>query len=176
MMPPQVYPPILKRGKVSIEFFILKDGKVSGMQVHTSSGYVALDRAAWASITASTPFPPLPKEFLGQKLGLRFYYFYNLQPPGISISISPSTDVRVPVGSTLQFSASGNGIIDTSVTWSVSGSSCSNSACGTISNTGLYTAPVNIPSPPTVIVEATSRTFASSADAKLTVVQANPSH
>jgi hypothetical protein len=41
---------------------------------------VALDRAAWGSITASTPFPPLPKEFPGQILGLRFYYFYNLQP------------------------------------------------------------------------------------------------
>jgi TonB family protein len=78
-MPPSVYPPILKQGKVSIEFFILKDGKVSGMQVHFPSGDVALDRAAWASITASTPFPPLPREFPGQYLGLRFYYFYNLE-------------------------------------------------------------------------------------------------
>jgi TonB family protein len=80
LMPPSVYPPILKQGKLSIEFVILKDGKATQMTVHTSSGDVALDRAAWASITASTPFPPLPKEFPGQLLGLRFYYFYNLQP------------------------------------------------------------------------------------------------
>jgi TonB family protein len=80
IMPPSVYPPILKQGKLSIEFVILKDGKTAGMVVHTSSGDVALDRAAWGSITASTPFPPLPKEFPGQLLGLRFYYFYNLQP------------------------------------------------------------------------------------------------
>ena len=80
VMPPSVYPPILKQGRVSIEFFILKDGNVSGMQVHFPSGDVALDRAAWASITASNPFPPLPREFPGQNLGLRFYYFYNLQP------------------------------------------------------------------------------------------------
>jgi TonB family protein len=80
LMPPSVYPPILKQGKLSIEFVILKDGKTTGMVVHTSSGDVALDRAAWGSITASTPFPPLPKEFPGQILGLRFYYFYNLQP------------------------------------------------------------------------------------------------
>jgi TonB family protein len=80
LMPPSVYPPILKQGKLSIEFVILKDGKTTGMVVHTSSGDVALDRAAWASITASTPFPPLPKEFPGQILGLRFYYFYNLNP------------------------------------------------------------------------------------------------
>jgi TonB family protein len=80
LMPPSVYPPTFKQGKLSIEFVILKDGKTTGMVVHTSSGDVALDRAAWGSITASTPFPPLPKEFPGQLLGLRFYYFYNLTP------------------------------------------------------------------------------------------------
>ena len=77
VMPESVYPPILKQGKVAIEFFILKNGTVSGMQVHFPSGDVALDRAAWASITASNPFPPLPREFPGQNLGLRFFYFYN---------------------------------------------------------------------------------------------------
>lgn len=80
LMPPSVYPPILKQGKLSIEFVIEKDGKVSGMTLHTSSGDVALDRAAWGSITASNPFPPLPKEFPGQILGLRFLYFYNPRP------------------------------------------------------------------------------------------------
>jgi len=80
LMPESVYPPILKQGKLALEFVILKDGKVSGMAIRTSSGDVPLDRAAWASITASTPFPPLPKEFPGQILGLRFYYFYNLNP------------------------------------------------------------------------------------------------
>jgi TonB family protein len=77
-MPPSVYPPILKQGKLSLEFFILRDGQVAGMQVHTPSGDIALDRAAWASITSSNPFPPLPREFRGQNLGLRFYYFYNM--------------------------------------------------------------------------------------------------
>jgi TonB family protein len=80
LMPPSVYPPIRKQGKLALEFVILKDGKVSGMALRTPSGDVALDRAAWGSITASTPFPPLPREFPGQILGLRFYYFYNLEP------------------------------------------------------------------------------------------------
>jgi TonB family protein len=80
IMPESVYPPILKQGKVQIDFVILKDGKTMSMAVHTPSGDVALDRAAWGSITASTPFPPLPKEFPGQILGLRFSYYYNLQP------------------------------------------------------------------------------------------------
>ena len=80
IMPPSVYPPIFKQGKLAIEFVILKDGTVSGLVRDTSSGDVALDRAAWGSITASDPFPPLPKEFPGKLLGLRFYYFYNLEP------------------------------------------------------------------------------------------------
>jgi len=189
LMPPQVYPPIKKQGKLALEFVILKDGKVSGMAIRTSSGDVPLDRAAWASITASTPFPPLPKEFPGQILGLRFYYFYNLNPNGISISnlnptctsisitISPSADGRVPAGSTLQFFASGKDITEASVTWSVYGPGCWKSTCGTISDTGLYTAPANIPGIPWVIVEATSRTDTNvTAKSKVTVVQANPSH
>jgi TonB family protein len=88
IMPPSVYPPIRKQGKLAIEFSILKNGTVAGMTVRTPSGDVALDRAAWGSITASNPFPPLPREFVAQcgvpirdekcNLGLRFYYFYNL--------------------------------------------------------------------------------------------------
>jgi TonB family protein len=85
-MPPSVFPPIFKQGKLAIEFVIMKDGNYSNLTLHTSSGDVALDRAAWGSITASNPFPPLPKEFVAQcastpdrcVLGLRFYYFYNL--------------------------------------------------------------------------------------------------
>jgi outer membrane biosynthesis protein TonB len=80
LMPPSVYPPILKQGKLSLEFVIMKDGSVQGLVRDTTSNDVALDRAAMASITASTPFPPLPKEFPGKLLGLRFYYFYNLDP------------------------------------------------------------------------------------------------
>jgi len=79
IMPPSVYPPISKAGKVQIEFVILKNGQVQGLVIHTPSGDVALDRAAYGSIKASTPFPPLPKEFPGQILGLRFTYFYNLE-------------------------------------------------------------------------------------------------
>ena len=80
LMPPSVYPPIRKQGKLALEFVIMKDGTVEGLLRDTTSGDVALDRAAMASIKASTPFPPLPKEFPGKLLGLRFYYFYNLEP------------------------------------------------------------------------------------------------
>ena len=69
--------PLMKRGKVSIEFAILKDGRVAGMKLAAGSGDVALDRAAWGGVTASNPFPPLPSEFGGQYLALRFHFYYN---------------------------------------------------------------------------------------------------
>ena len=69
--------PLMKRGKVSIEFAILKDGRVAGMRLAAGSGDVSLDRAAWGGVTGSNPFPPLPSEFSGQYLALRFHFYYN---------------------------------------------------------------------------------------------------
>ena len=79
IIPESARPPIMKKGKVAIEFAILKDGKVAGMRLEQggSSGDAALDRAAWGGITASNPFPPLPSEFGGQYLALRFHFYYN---------------------------------------------------------------------------------------------------
>jgi TonB family protein len=67
----------MKKGKLSIEFAITKDGRVAGMKLVATSGDTPLDRAAWAGITGSDPFPPLPTEFGGQYLALRFTFFYN---------------------------------------------------------------------------------------------------
>ncbi len=172
-MPRSVYPPEMKQGRVAVELSIQKDGKIKDMKIHTSSGDIALDRAAWASITASSPFAALPSEFGGQTLGLRLYFYYNAQ----SITISSAGVVQVAVGATQQFSASGKGITDTSVIWNVSGPGCSKSSCGTISDNGLYTAPADIPNPPKVFIEATARTGTSlPAKVQITIVQANPSH
>ena len=77
IIPEAARAPLMKKGKVSIEFAILKDGKVAGMQLDAGSGDISLDRAAWGGITASNPFPPLPREFAGQYLQLRFHFFYN---------------------------------------------------------------------------------------------------
>jgi TonB family protein len=74
-----------KKGRVVLEFFILKDGSVAGLKVVGSSGDVAMDRPAYGSITGSNPFPPLPREFPGPYLGLRFSYYYNLNTDGSEI-------------------------------------------------------------------------------------------
>ena len=77
IIPESARAPLLKRGKVSIEFAILPDGRVAGLKYTGGSGDVSLDRAAWGGITASDPFAPLPKEFHGPYLALRFHFYYN---------------------------------------------------------------------------------------------------
>ncbi len=77
LIPEAARPPLLKRGKVSIEFAILPDGRVAGMKITGPSGDVSLDRAAWGGITASNPFAPLPSEYHGPYLALRFHFYYN---------------------------------------------------------------------------------------------------
>jgi TonB family protein len=79
LIPEEARAPLMKRGKLAIEFAILPDGKIAGMKLVGPSGDVALDRAAWGGITASNPFAPLPGEFHGPYLALRFRFYYNPQ-------------------------------------------------------------------------------------------------
>jgi len=67
-----------QKGRVAVDFSIMKDGSVPGLQTVASSGVDSLDRAADASIRASVPFPPLPEEFTGEFLRLRFIFLYNI--------------------------------------------------------------------------------------------------
>src|SRR5271167_3231712 len=65
LIPEEARAPLMKRGRLAIEFVIMPDGKTMGMKIVTPSGDFALDRAAWGGITASDPFAPLPREFTG---------------------------------------------------------------------------------------------------------------
>jgi TonB family protein len=80
LSPPSARAPRMMRGVVSIEFAILKTGKIAGMKLVGSTGDVPLDKAAWQGIT-DTRFPPLPSEFSGQYLGLRFHFVYSPAKP-----------------------------------------------------------------------------------------------
>ena len=64
------------KGKVTIEFAVLPDGRIAAMKLASGSGYDFLDRAAWEGIKAAGPFPRLPKAFVGN-LRLRFRFLYN---------------------------------------------------------------------------------------------------
>ncbi|HEY6128083.1 MAG TPA: hypothetical protein VIW23_07870 [Candidatus Acidoferrum sp.] len=60
------------------------------------------------------------------------------------------------LGTSLQFSATVTGAGKASVIWSVNGANGGSIATGTISATGMYTAPADLPAPTTVRVTATS--------------------
>lgn len=79
LIPEEVNPPILKRGQCEIVFTILPNGRVQAhsMLLTGRSGDVALDRAAWGSIEGAD-YPPLPREFHGPYLQLRFRFQYNI--------------------------------------------------------------------------------------------------
>ena len=76
-------------------------------------------------------------------------------PPTVSITISP-TSANVQVGSTAQFSSSVSGSTNVSVVWQVNGVTGGAATSGIISSSGLYTAPMSVPSPSTVTVTAVS--------------------
>jgi outer membrane biosynthesis protein TonB len=71
------------QGIVSLQFKIMRDGSVpeADPQQVFGSGKEPLDRAAVSSIRASNPFQPLPSQFKGPYIELRFTYYYNTAIP-----------------------------------------------------------------------------------------------
>jgi TonB family protein len=83
IIPESARPPLDKQGRVGVRFKIYPDGSVKEMTLEFPSGDVSLDRAAWGGITGASPYPPLPKEFKGPFLELRFGFYYNTDPDKI---------------------------------------------------------------------------------------------
>ena len=81
MIPEVARPPLNKQGKVGIRFKILPDGSIApgSMHLELPSGDVSLDKAAWGAINYAG-YPPLPKDFKGPYLELRFIFLYNIEP------------------------------------------------------------------------------------------------
>jgi TonB family protein len=67
-----------RRGTVTIQFSISRQGNVPKLVIASPSGAEPLDRAAVAGISASNPFPPLPSEFRGDQIRLQFTFSYNM--------------------------------------------------------------------------------------------------
>jgi TonB family protein len=68
-----------KKGKVVIIFTITHNGNIENARIVGNSGTEPLDRAAFASITLSNPFPRLPAGFDGDHLDLQFTFLYNIR-------------------------------------------------------------------------------------------------
>jgi len=75
---------------------------------------------------------------------------------GVTVSVSPGS-TTINTNHTQQFKATVSGTTNSAVTWTVAGAGCSGGSCGTISSTGLYTAPPSVPSALNATVKATSQ-------------------
>ena len=92
----------------------------------------------------------------------------------IQVSVTPNP-VNVRAGSSQQFAASVTGTTNTAVTWSVDNVAGGNSASGTITSSGNYTAPAALPNPNTITVQATSAADSSaSGSSNVTILNPTP--
>jgi outer membrane biosynthesis protein TonB len=71
-----------EKGIVVLTFKIMRDGSVPSAEpvIQRNSGKEPLDRAAYSSVRASNPFEPLPPQFSGPYIELRYTYLYNIPP------------------------------------------------------------------------------------------------
>src|SRR5205085_5310119 len=89
-----------------------------------------------------------------------------------AVTVSPATG-NVRAGDTLQFSAKISGTISQTVVWSVNGLAGGSASTGTISSSGMYTAPAALPNPNSVSIEATSSSDKTLSD-KVMITLENP--
>ncbi len=68
------------KGKVTVRFYILADGRVEGATILSRSGVPPFDYAALQAIVTSSPFRPLPKDLGSDREGVTVTFFYNIRP------------------------------------------------------------------------------------------------
>ena len=68
------------KGRITIRFFILKDGRVEAEAVLSSSGHPPFDNAAFQAIAHSSAFRPLPSDLGHDREGVTVTFFYNMRP------------------------------------------------------------------------------------------------
>jgi TonB family protein len=73
------------KGRLTIRFFIMADGRVEAARIMAKSGVPPFDFAALQAILKSDPFRPLPKDLLAQvpgkdREGITVTFFYNIRP------------------------------------------------------------------------------------------------
>jgi len=83
-------------------------------------------------------------------------------PTGVSVTVVPN-QANVRAGTQQQFNATVTGTSNSSVAWLVNGTPGGTAAAGTISTSGVYTAPNTLPNPNSVTITAVSEADSSAA-------------
>jgi len=73
---------MMMKGHVVITFNVHKDGALTDIEIRSSSGIDAFDRAAANALAGSNPTQPLPPEYPSEKAFFTVTFLYNEMPPG----------------------------------------------------------------------------------------------
>jgi TonB family protein len=65
------------QGHATVVFYIDKQGRYANARIARSSGSSSFDLTALNAIIESNPFPPLPKGFPGERVGVRIVFSYR---------------------------------------------------------------------------------------------------
>lgn len=71
------------KGRLTIRFFILRDGRVEGERILSPSGVPPFDNAAFLAIAHASPFRPLPSDLGHDREGVTVTFFYNIRPEDV---------------------------------------------------------------------------------------------
>lgn len=77
LLPEETAPPLYKKGDTYIIVTILPDGTIGNIEFDGSSHDEAIDRSAWGSVQSEGQFPPLPSQFHGPNLVVRYHFNVN---------------------------------------------------------------------------------------------------
>jgi hypothetical protein len=128
-------------------------GSITAGGLYTAPG--SAPQASNVTITATSVANPLASE------GLAVLLTAPPQPPGgtgsgSTVALVLSGPASVTLGTVSQYSATVTGSSNMAVTWSVNGVVGGNTTVGSISASGLYSAPGTAPQPANVTIAATS--------------------
>ncbi len=71
------------KGRLTIRFYILKDGRVEAERILSNSGVPPFDNAAFLAIAHASPFRPLPSDLGHDREGVTVTFFYNIRPEDV---------------------------------------------------------------------------------------------
>lgn len=72
-----ISPSILSAPRVYLAFDVLRDGTITNVQVVQSSGVAEVDRSALRAVLASNPLAPLPPDYAGSRVSVKFYFDFR---------------------------------------------------------------------------------------------------
>jgi TonB family protein len=83
-----------EKGEAIVVFRILSNGEAKDVWLERNSGNDVLDQAAIQAIRNASPFHPLPIDFKGSSITLRFIFCYNMRPEtGTTVAAPADCDV-----------------------------------------------------------------------------------